>query len=139
MIKEEEGIIIETFEDNIAKVKVGRHNECKNCGACPGDSSLVIQAQNFIGAKAGQRIAFEMKETNMLMAAFVVYIVPLIAIVVGVIAGQVIAKKIGYSVRGFQIGGGILTFILSIVNIKIFDEFAHNNDEMQLVITRILS
>ncbi|MBZ9607018.1 SoxR reducing system RseC family protein [Clostridium estertheticum] len=138
-MKEEEGIIIETFEDNIAKVKVGRHNECKNCGACPGDSSLVIQAQNFIGAKAGQRIAFEMKETNMLMAAFVVYIVPLIAIVVGVIAGQVIAKKIGYSVRGFQIGGGILTFILSIVNIKIFDEFAHNNDEMQLVITRILS
>ncbi|MBU3092306.1 SoxR reducing system RseC family protein [Clostridium sp. CM028] len=123
----------------MAKVKVGRHNECKNCGACPGDSSLVIQAQNFIGAKAGQRIAFETKETNMLMAAFVVYIVPLIAIVVGVIAGQVIAKKIGYSVRGFQIGGGILTFILSILNIKIFDEFAHNNDEMQLVITRILS
>ncbi|WP_309137243.1 MULTISPECIES: SoxR reducing system RseC family protein [unclassified Clostridium] len=139
MIKEEEGIIIEIFEDNMAKVKVGRHNECKNCGACPGDSSLVIQAQNFIGAKAGQRIAFETKETNMLMAAFVVYIVPLIAIVVGVIAGQVIAKKIGYSVRGFQIGGGILTFILSILNIKIFDEFAHNNDEMQLVITRILS
>ncbi|WAG71604.1 SoxR reducing system RseC family protein [Clostridium sp. CF011] len=138
-MKEEEGIIIEIFEDNMAKVKVGRHNECKNCGACPGDSSLVIQAQNFIGAKAGQRIAFETKETNMLMAAFVVYIVPLIAIVVGVIAGQVIAKKIGYSVRGFQIGGGILTFILSILNIKIFDEFAHNNDEMQLVITRILS
>ena len=139
MIKEEEGIIIEIFDDKIAKVKVGRHSECKNCGACPGDSSLVIEAQNIIGAKAGQRITFEMKETNMLMAAFVVYIAPLIAVVIGIIVGQAIAVKFGYSVRSFQIAGGILTFILSILNIKIFDKFAHNNEKMQPVITQILS
>jgi sigma-E factor negative regulatory protein RseC len=139
VVKEEEGIIIEIFQGNMAKVKVGRHGECKNCGACPGDSALVIEAQNFIGAKAGQRAVFEMKETNMLMAAFVVYIAPLIAILVGVAAGQVIAVKLGYSVQGFQIAGGILTFLLSVLNIKIFDKFAHNNKKMQPVITRILS
>jgi len=139
MVKEEEGIIIEISENNIAKVKVGRHNECKNCGACPGDSSVIIDAKNLLGAKKGQRIAFQMKETNMLMAAFVVYIAPLISVVLGVILGQVIAKIFGLSVRGFQIGGGILAFILSIVNIKFFDKFAHNNDKMQPVITRILS
>ncbi|GCD08867.1 SoxR reducing system RseC family protein [Clostridium tagluense] len=139
MVKEEEGIIIEILEGNMAKVKVGRHGECKNCGACPGDSALIIEAQNLIGAKAGQRVAFEVKETNMLMAAFVVYIVPLIAILLGVIAGKAIAMKFGYSVRGFQIVGGTLTFILSILNIKIFDKFAHNNKKMQPVITRSLS
>ena len=64
MIKEEEGIIIEISKENIAKVKVGRHNECKNCGACPGDNSVVIDAKNPIEAKIGQRIAFEMKDTN---------------------------------------------------------------------------
>ena len=139
MVKEEEGIIIEIFEDNMAKVKVGRHGECKNCGACPGDNALVIEAQNFIGAKAGQRVAFEIKETNMLMAAFVVYIVPLIAILVGVLAGEAVAVKFGYSVQGFQIGGGILAFLLSVLNIKVFDKFAHNNKKMQPVIIRILS
>ena len=139
MVKEEEGIIIEIFENNMAKVKVGRHGECKNCGACPGDSALVIEAQNLIGAKAGQRVAFEMKETNMLMAAFVVYIAPLVAILIGVAIGQAIAVKFGYSVRGFQIAGGILTFILSILNIKIFDKFAHNNKKMQPTITQSLS
>ena len=139
MVKEEEGVIIEVFENNMAKVKVGRHGECKNCGACPGDSALVIEAQNFIGAKAGQRAAFEMKETNMLMAAFVVYIAPLVAILVGVVVGQAIAVKFGYSVKGFQIGGGILTFLLSVLNIKIFDKFAHNNKKMQPIITRVLS
>ena len=139
MVKEEEGIIIDISKDNIAKIKVGRHNECKNCGACPGDSSVVIEAKNTIGAKAGQRIAFEMKETSMLMAAFVVYILPLIAIVVGVIVGQTIAKQFGYSVRGFQIGGGVITFILSMINIKRYDKYAHNNEKMQPVITRTLS
>jgi len=137
MVKEEEGIIIEISENNIAKVKVGRHNECKNCGACPGDSSVVIEAKNPIGAKVGQRISFRMKETNMLMAAFVVYIVPLVAVVIGVIVGQIIAKKLGYSIKGFQIGGGIITFILSMLNIKKFDKYAHNNDKMQPVITQI--
>ena len=137
MVKEEEGIIIEISQNNIAKVKVGRHNECKNCGACPGDSSVVIEAQNLLGAKTGQRVAFQMKETNMLMAAFVVYIAPLIEVTAGVLIGQVIAEKFGFSVRGFQIGGGILAFILSIMNIKIFDKFAHNNDKMQPVITQI--
>lgn len=139
MVKEEEGIIIEIFENNIAKVKVGRHNECKNCGACPGDSSVVIEAKNAIGAKKGQRISFQIKETNMLMAAFVVYIVPLVAVVVGVIVGQIIAKKFGYDLRGFQIGGGIITFILSMINIKKFDKFVHDNDKMQPVITQIIS
>jgi sigma-E factor negative regulatory protein RseC len=139
MVKEEEGIIIEVFENNMAKVKVGRHGECKNCGACPGDSALVIEAQNLIGAKAGQKAAFEMKETNMLMAAFVVYIVPLVAILVGVVFGQAVAMRFGYSVQGFQIAGGILAFVLSIMNIKVFDKFAHNNKKMQPIITRILS
>ena len=139
VVKEEEGIIIEIFENNIAKVKVGRHNECKNCGACPGDSSVVIEAQNPIGARTGQRISFEMKETNMLMAAFIVYIAPLIAVVLGIVGGGAIAAKFAYSVRGFQIGGGILTFTLSVLNIKIFDNFSHNNDKMQPVITQILS
>jgi len=139
VVKEEEGIIIEISQNNIAKVKVGRHNECKNCGACPGDSSVVIEAKNLLGAKKGQRIAFVVKETNMLMAAFVVYIAPLILVTLGIIVGQVIAGKFGFSVRGFQIGGGILTFIVSIINIKIFDKYAHNNDKMQPVITQILS
>jgi sigma-E factor negative regulatory protein RseC len=139
VVKEEEGIIIELLKGNMAKVKVGRHGECKNCGACPGDSALIIEAQNSIGAKAGQKIAFEMKETNMLMAAFVVYIVPLIAILVGIIVGQAVALKFGYFVQGFQIAGGILAFIISIINIKIFEKFAHNNKKMQPTITRFLS
>lgn len=139
MVKEEEGLIIEISKENIAKVKVGRHNECKNCGACPGDNSLIIDAKNPIGAKIGQRVAFKMKDTNILMAAFVVYIVPLVAVVIGVVVGQIIAKEVGYSIRGFQIGGGVITFILSMINIKWFEKYAHNNDKMQSVITRTLS
>ncbi|MBN7772415.1 SoxR reducing system RseC family protein [Clostridium aminobutyricum] len=137
--KEEDGIIIETCKENMAKVKLGRHNDCKNCGACPGDNTLIIEAQNLIGAKSGQRVILEVKETNMLVAAFVVYIVPLLAILAGVMIGHEIAVKLGYSIQSFEIGGGIFAFLLSVLNIKVFDKFAHNSKKMQPTITRISS
>lgn len=139
MAKEEDGIIIETLKENMAKVKMGRHNECKNCGACPGDNTLIIEAQNLIGAKAGQRVILEVKETNMLLAAFVVYILPLLAILAGILIGYEIASKLAYSVQEFEIGGGIVAFILSAFNIKVFDKLAHNSEKMQPTITRISS
>lgn len=139
MAKEEDGIIIENLRENIAKVKMGRHNECKNCGACPGDNTLIIEAQNLIGAKAGQRVILEVKETNMLLAAFVVYILPLLAILAGILIGYEIALKLACSVQEFEIGGGIVAFILSALNIKVFDKLAHNSEKMQPTITRISS
>lgn len=139
MAKEEDGIIIETLKENMAKVKMGRHNECKNCGACPGDNSLIIEAQNLVGARAGQKVILEVKETNMLLAAFVVYILPLLAILAGIMIGYAIASKLEYSVQDFEIGGGIVAFILSAFNIKVFDKLAHKSEKMQPIITRISS
>ncbi|MHC1684600.1 MAG: SoxR reducing system RseC family protein [Clostridiaceae bacterium] len=35
---------------------MGRHSDCKNCGACPGDNSVIIDVDNKIGAKIGQMV-----------------------------------------------------------------------------------
>lgn len=135
--KEEEGIVLEIV-GSIAKVKVGRHGECKNCGACPGDNAMVIDAKNPIGAKPGQRVAFEMQETNMLMAAFIVYIMPLFAILLGSIAGEWVAPRLGQDQQICQIGGGVIAFILAVLYIKFFDRFVQKNEKMKPVIIRIL-
>ncbi|MCT8976006.1 SoxR reducing system RseC family protein [Clostridium sp. CX1] len=137
MKKESEGIVIEV-SGKIAKVKSSRHGDCKNCGACPGDNAAVLDVENSLGAKPGQRVLFEIKEENMLKAAFVVYILPLIAIFLGVLLGGWISEETGGSLRLFQIGGGIIAFILAFIYIKVFDKLAHNNEKMKPVITRIL-
>ena len=137
MKKEEQGVVIE-ISGNMAKVKSNRHGDCKNCGACPGDNATVLEVQNPLGAKPGQRVVFEIKEENMLKAAFVVYILPIIAILLGSMFGAWLAPQIGQSVRIFQIGGAIVAFVLSLLYIKVFDKSTNNNSKMKPIITRIL-
>jgi len=139
MKKEQIGIVIE-IDGNMAKVRATRHGDCKNCGACPGENAMVVDARNPISAKVGQNVAFEIQEVNMLQAAFVVYIMPLVAIFLGALAGGYVADSIGsQSVVLFQVGGGILAFILSVLYIKFFDKSSSKNINMQPVITKILS
>lgn len=137
MNKESEGVVIEV-SGKMAKVKSSRHGDCKNCGACPGDNATVLDVENPLGAKPGQRVVFEIKEENMLKAAFIVYILPLIAIFIGAFLGGWICQKVGGTLRMYQVGGAIIAFILAIIYIKIYDKSAHNNEKMHPVITRIL-
>ncbi|GIM29691.1 hypothetical protein CPJCM30710_23570 [Clostridium polyendosporum] len=138
MKTEQEGIVIEVI-GHIAKVKISRHSECKNCGACPGgDQAIVLEAQNLIGAKLGQRVFIEIKTTNVLKAAFVVYIIPLIAIFLGAICGGWLARKNIQLVQVLQIAGGIIAFVIAVLFIKFFDKSTNNNKKIQPTIKRIL-
>jgi sigma-E factor negative regulatory protein RseC len=136
-MKTEQGLVIEVIDD-LAKIKVGRHSDCKNCGACPGSDSVVVSAKNKIGAKPGQRVLIEIKETNVLSSAFIVFILPLIALFIGVILGGVIGKYMGLNVFMFQVIGGIITFALSIIIVKVFDKANAANEKSKPVIVRIL-
>lgn len=138
MNKETEGVVIQTIGD-IAKVKANRHGDCKNCGACPGDKAMVVDAINTIGAKPGQRVSFEIKEVNMLKAAFVVYILPLMSIFIGAVIGGFVAKKIAQDSVVCEVIGAVIAFILSIIYIKFFDRAANKDENMKPTITRILS
>ncbi len=139
MDKQQEGIVLEVTDNHMAKVKTSRHNDCENCGACPGNSALILDARNDLGAKPGQRVAIEVREVNMLKAAFIVYILPLIAIFIGVVAGGTFAEHSAYQPLWFQIIGGTVAFILSVVYIKFFDSAARSDVKMQPTIIRILS
>ncbi len=124
----------------MAKVKASRHSDCENCGSCPGNTAIVVDALNPVGAERGQRVALEVKEVNMLKAAFIVYMLPLIMAAVGAFTGSYLAAEQQVSNPvWYQIGGGGIAFGLSVIYIKYFDRNARTNDKMRPVITRILS
>lgn len=75
----------------------------------------------------------------MLMAAFVVYILPLLALMVGAISGGILGNNLGQHVLVFQIGGGILFFIVAVVYMKRYDRAVKKNDQLLPVITKILN
>lgn len=135
-MKETIGVVLET-DTATAKVKINRHGECSNCGACPGDSAMVIDVRNKICAKPGQRVIINMPEDNMLKAAFVVYLMPLIAAVIGYSAGAVISTAAGINSTFTEILFSIIFTAVSIVNIKKFDKSARNGKLSQPEIVRI--
>ncbi len=137
MKKEAEGIVIQV-NGNTAKVKLNRHGDCSNCGSCPGDNSMVMDVYNILYAKPGQRVAVELQDINMLKAAFIVYIMPLVAAALGAVAGTYAARFFGGSAGLFGSIAGFLAFVLAIAYIKYFDK-SMGSEKKQPVIIRILS
>lgn len=121
MKQEEIGIVIET-NGEFAKVRANRHGDCKECGACPGEDAITMDVMNPVSAKVGQRVTFEMHETSMVTAAFVVYALPLLAAAAGAILGWYIAGNYGQAVVPYQIGGGLIGFGLSLIIVKLYDK-----------------
>lgn len=77
----EEGFVKST-SDNICEVIIKRKTACgENCGSCKGACKLKLQsvkARNDIGAKSGDYVAIEMDSKNVLLSAFLVYVLPLV-------------------------------------------------------------
>lgn len=124
--KEQEGIVIE-LSNHVAKVKVARHGDCENCGACPGNNAMVLEVNNAIGAKKGDHVVFELKDTNMLKAAFIVYVLPLILIFIGVQAGVLVARLNNESASILGVIGGAIAFIISIAFIVYYEKMNRTN------------
>lgn len=69
-----------------AEVAVIRESACgENCANCKAGctpSETVIFAENQLGAEVGDKVVLEMQDKNALKAAFIAYIIPLIALIV---------------------------------------------------------
>ncbi len=136
-MKTEEGLVIETT-GTAAKIKVGRHNDCQNCGACPGDNSVIVWVKNERGAVVGQRVIFEVRETNAVLAAFIVFIFPLLGIFIGAGCGKLISNYIAGYTTGLEILCAAVAFSLTIICIKIFDKYLNKNEKNRPSILKIL-
>jgi len=137
MNMQQEGIVI-SVAGEMARVKTSRHNDCENCGACPGNSAIVLDARNPLGAKPGQLVLIEVQEVGMLKSAFIVYMLPLIAMFLGAMAGGYAAERFSHEALWFQVAGAGAAFAAAVLYIRYFDKSASSNKNMQPVIIRVL-
>ena len=107
---EERGLVLE-IEEKVAKVQIECKVACGFCYACSTglDNKMIIEAENEIGAKVGERVKIETDPHRYLMAVLVVYIFPLMGLVIGYIIGQ---KIFGTELASicFGMAGLILSF-----------------------------
>ncbi len=78
---------------NMARVSFKRTKACGNCKACftLGSDEAVIEIVNSAGASAGDYVAIELHAKSMVKASLIMYGLPLIGLMLGVILGSLLS------------------------------------------------
>ncbi len=93
---EEVGTIVELKSKSVAAVLCKKSSMCEHCasaGLCHmGDDnrSMQVEALNQLGAEVGDRVRLVTSTRSFLQSSFILYIVPLVALVIGAAAGELI-------------------------------------------------
>jgi len=91
---EESGQVVEVREGGTAVVLCQKNSMCAHCASADSclssadSGSKLVEAANPLGARAGQTVRLSISSRVFLKSSFVVYIVPLIALIVGAVLGQ---------------------------------------------------
>jgi len=130
----EEGRIIKV-EENLAQVEVERKSACRACGLCSmrGKNTMIAEADNSIGAKLGERVRIEIPSSVILKGALLFYILPLVALILGM--------ALGIKITNLQTGGLILGFsffILSFVFSWLYNKKTRDRNIYRSKITKII-
>lgn len=118
------GIIKETHHSEhygkitTAEVEITRSSSCgencASCGLCPGKTAKVL-AVNDINAAVGDTVIIDMPDSRVLGAAFLVYIVPLIMLIIGYFSGHALFNsEIAGIITGFLFMAAAFTTIICI-------------------------
>lgn len=85
----QQGFVMEIVDKTTAKIKITRHSACASCGKCATTSEskdIIVEVDNTLGARVGDKVEVNMETINVLKAAMIVYLIPLTFLLMGTIA-----------------------------------------------------
>ncbi len=97
---EEQGVVVRTGPGR-ARVRTERSGACDGCaarGACShlgGGREAEVWAADPLGVAEGDRVVVAVPESTVLRASVVVYLVPVLALVVGAAVGSAVGPRYG--------------------------------------------
>jgi len=137
----EEGVIIETHEKT-ATVRINKARACAHCkaGCMEQGGFMVTEAENPAGAQAGDTVRLSYNPKAALTAVLVVFGLPLMALLLGVIITTVMADRMGYqgNTELLSIGVGAILFLLTFIPIKAYDRYMRKSGSHNITIVDIL-
>jgi sigma-E factor negative regulatory protein RseC len=96
--------VVKALEGPMAVVTTTRETECENCAArasCEamggGGTNATVTALNTANAQVGDTVTIAMRTTSLLKASFIVYMVPVLGLIGGILLGFLTARVIGIS------------------------------------------
>ncbi|WP_073026859.1 SoxR reducing system RseC family protein [Lutispora thermophila] len=137
------GKIIEV-DNGIAKVLITRHAACGDCGACQvgrENLNMILTVENTVGGNPGDKVEIELKTENFLFATLIMYGIPLLGLIIGLVGGYYAAKALGYNENLSQMiaaVAGLLVISMSYMAIKMKESAIKNMNKFKPVLIRIV-
>ena len=123
---------IVNVEDSIATVKIRRGASCGSCTACgmaKDQSEISFRIVNDLNAQTGDWVELELESKSLIKATLIVYLLPLVALILGVVGGYALAGRLSGNPDLYGAIGGILFTVLSFLGIRALDPIIRRNGD----------
>ena len=117
--------VVTAVDGEVLKIAVGRPDACGHCAAknaCStfsGKRTHLARARNLCGAAVGQRVKLEMAAASLLTAAFFVYFLPSLALLLCAWAGSTWGHKLGLSPDAGAVTGAVVALVVAALSLFI--------------------
>ena len=137
-----EGIVTKIYSSS-AWVKCTKSAACESCtakGFCDTGEGLDVEVEaiNAIGAKVNDRVTINFETSSLLKVSFLVYMIPVLSLILGVIVGDKIALIFNYDQSIFSVLAGFLFVFAAFFFVKAKGKELSKKDVYQPKIIRIL-
>ena len=125
-----------------AVIEIQRGSACSKCHAecaCTGEKAqtMLVEARDPIGVRSDQYVQLTIQNTSVLRASFVVYMIPLFALITGVLLGEYLGQLLGVqNLLEILVGFGCLG--LSLIIVRLYNNLFKRDIRNQPVITKVI-
>ena len=139
-----EGIVTKIYSST-AWVKCTKSAACESCSAkgfCDtvggSDDDVEVEAINAVEAKVDDRVTISFETSSLLKVSFLVYMVPVLFLILGVVIGDKIAAILNYDQSIFSMLTGFLFLFAAFFVVKTKGKDLSQKEAYQPKIIRIL-
>ncbi len=141
-----EGIITKVYSSK-AWVKCTKSAACESCsakgfcdtmGGSGSNDDVEVEAINSAGAKVDDRVTISFETSSLLKVSFLVYMVPVLFLILGVVIGDKIAAILNYDQSIFSMLTGFLFLFAAFFVVKTKGKDLSQKEAYQPKIIRIL-
>ena len=146
---EERARVVAVDGDSVL-LQTQRQTSCGSCEVKSGCGTSVLagivgqkitqlKLPNTLGAKPGDEVLLGMSENALVTGSLLVYVIPLLMLLLGALAGELVATQLGMDVELMPVVGGALGFVLAILLVRGWLQRTSTGLQMQPVMLRILA
>lgn len=135
---------VRSVHGGLAMVETIQTDACAQCsskGACHlmgGERMRVVPAVNEVGAMEGQKVIIAVKRRTVLGAGFLVYMVPILALIVGAAMGKAYGPDYGFEPQSAALLCGVGLLALCWLGISRFSKKMAGSKDLAVRVIRIV-